>query len=71
MVKYYVEMFYPDGTSEEDNNLFDTEAEAREHGEYLCSCYHTGGEILHMSNPGDYPLDEDDDVDFEVYETDD
>ena len=71
MAKYYVEIFYSDGTSEEDDNLFDTEAEARAHGEYLCSCYHTGGEILHMSNPGDYPLDEDDDVDFEVYETDD
>jgi hypothetical protein len=71
MAKYYVEMFYPDGTSEEDDNLFDTEAEAREHGEYLCSCYRTGGEILHMSNPGDYPYNEDDSADFEVYEVDD
>ena len=56
MSKYMVEFFYSDGTSEEDDNLFDTEAEARAHGEYLCSCYHLGGEILHMSNPGDYPL---------------
>ncbi|WP_024866362.1 hypothetical protein [Butyrivibrio sp. FCS014] len=40
--------------------------DAEEHGLYLCGCYKTGCEILNMSNPGDYPLDEDDDVDFEV-----
>lgn len=38
---------------------------------YMCSCYHEGMEILHMSNPGDYPLDEDADVDYEIVEIDD
>ena len=28
-------------------------------------------EILHMSNPGDYPLDEDADIDYEIVEIDD
>jgi hypothetical protein len=36
-----------------------------------CDNYDVGGEVLHMSNPGDYPLNEDDDeVDFEVIEVD-
>lgn len=68
MAKYQVEMHYSDGTTELDDEIFDTEQEAEEHGLYLCSCYSLGGEILNMSNPGDYPLDEDDDVDFEVIE---
>ena len=68
MAKYQVEMQYSDGTTELDDEVFDTEQEAEEHGLYLCSCYSLGGEILNMSNPGDYPLDEDDDVDFEVIE---
>ncbi|SEM22691.1 hypothetical protein SAMN04487770_12943 [Butyrivibrio sp. ob235] len=49
-------------------NLFDTEQEAEEHGLYLCSCYNLGAETLNLSNPGDYPLDEEDDVDFEIIE---
>ena len=68
--KYKVVMNYSDGTSEEDDEIFDTESAAEEYGIYFCSCYHQGGEILNLSNPGDYPLDEDDDVDFEVIEVD-
>ena len=68
MAKYQVEMQYSDGTTELDDEIFDTEQEAEEHGLYLCSCYSLGCETLNMSNPGDYPLDEDDDVDFEVIE---
>ncbi len=35
------------------------------------SNYVAGGEVLHLSNPGDYPLNEDDaDVDFNVIEVD-
>lgn len=63
-------MCYSDGTSDEDDGVFNTEEEADEYGQYLCSCYHLGGEILNMSNPGDYPLDEDDDVDYEIIEVD-
>lgn len=69
--KYKVMMHYPDGESEELDEVFDTESEADEEALYMCSCYHEGREILHMSNPGDYPLDEDADVDYEIVEIDD
>ena len=66
---FKVTMLYPDGTTEEDDEVFETEEAAREHGLEQCSNYKAGGEVLHMSNPGDYPLNEDDDeVDFEVVE---
>ena len=71
MAKFKVVMNYSDGTSEEDDEIFETEEEAEEHGLYMCSCYNVGSETLHLSNPGDYPLDEDDDVDFKVIEVDD
>jgi len=67
---YKVVMRYPDGTDEELDEVFETEAEANEHGSYMCSCYRQGGEDLHMSNPGDYPLS-DDEADFDVIEVDD
>ena len=35
---------------EEEDDVFDTYEEAEEHALYLVSCYHTGGEILEMSN---------------------
>lgn len=57
---------------EEEDELFDSEAEADEYGLYLRSCCHTGAEILHMSNPGDYDYDEDtyDAPDYEIIEVD-
>lgn len=71
MTKYKVVMNYPDGTIEEDDEIFDTESAAEEYGAYLVGCYDQGGEILNLSNPGDYPLDADDDADFDVIEVDD
>lgn len=70
MANFKVVLNFSDGTSEEDDAIFENEAEAEEHGGYLCGCHHTGTETLHLSNPGDYPLDEDNDVDFEVIEVD-
>ncbi len=67
---YKIVMQYPDGTVEEDDEVFETEADANEHGLYLVSCYDLGGEILHLSNPGDHPLSNDE-ADFEVVEVDD
>jgi hypothetical protein len=62
-------MNYPDGTKEEEDEVFETEEEARAYGLEQCSNYVAGGEVLHMSNRGDYPLrEEDDDVDFDVIE---
>lgn len=66
-----VEPGYSDGTEDEQDEVFDTEVAALDYAGYLCGCYHEGAEILNMSNPGDYPLDEDDDVDFEIIEVDD
>ena len=58
---------------EEQDELFDTEAEAEEHALYLCSCSRLGAELLNMSNPGDYDYDEDDfeDSEYEIIEVED
>lgn len=62
---------YSDGTSEEMDEVFESESEAEEYGLYLCSCCSEGAEILNMSNPGDYPLDEAVEADYEIVEIDD
>ena len=61
---------YYDGEREEGDELFDTYEEARDYGEESVGAYHQGGEILEMSNPGDYPYDPDEEVDFEIVEVD-
>lgn len=71
MPKYKVILYFPDGTEQESEDTFDTEEEAHEYGLYECSSYKTGAEILHMSNPGDYPLEDGDEMDYEVIEIDD
>lgn len=49
--------------------IFDTEEEAEDYVCVVRSDMHTGAEILHLSNPGDYPYsDEDDDLDYEIEE---
>lgn len=63
---YKIIMIYSDGTRDEQDEIFDTYEEAEKYAWYLCSCYQTGGEILNMSNPGDYPYDEDDEADYEI-----
>lgn len=69
---FKVVMQYPDGTTEEDDERFETEAEAEAYGSDQCNNYIVGCEVMHMSNPGDYPFDEDlvSEVDFEVVEVD-
>ena len=57
MAKYKVVFTFSDGEtydSYEENGedgVFSTEEDAMEYD------YSTGGEILHLSNPGDYPLE--------------
>ncbi len=69
MTKYKVVMHYPDGEDDEYDETFDSYEEAEDHGRYLSSCYDLGGEILNMSNPGDYPYDENDEgASYEVIE---
>lgn len=53
---------------EEQDEVFDTYEEADAYALFLASCYHTGGEILEMSNPGDYPYDPEDEPDYEIIE---
>ncbi len=71
MAKYQIKYIFSDGEELIEDELFDSEAEATEAGEYGCGCYSSGMEILNMSNPGDYPLEEDDHADFEIIEMDD
>lgn len=66
---FKVVMRWPDGTTNEEDEAFETEEEAQAFGAEQCSNYAVGGEVLHLSNPGDYPLKGDeDDVDFDVIE---
>lgn len=53
-----------------EDDVFDTKEEAYEHASYLASCSNLGAEILEMSNPGDYPMDEYEEPDYEVIELD-
>lgn len=70
MKKYKLIMHYADGNSEEIEDLFDTEEDARDTGAYYVGCGRLGAEILNASNPGDYPYDEETFVedDYEVEE---
>ena len=71
MPKYKVIMHYSNGISEEEEDIFDTEDDAEEYVFYLFSCGKEGAEILNLSNPGDYDLDDYDEPDFEIVEFDD
>ncbi len=71
MPKYKILMQYSDGTNEEQDEVFDTEEDAEEYANYLVSCNEEGAEILNLSNPGDYPLDDYEAPDFEIVEIDD
>ncbi len=64
-------MKYSDGTEElDEEEVFDNVKDAEEYGLYLVGCSQTGAEVMYMSNPGDYPIDEYDEPDFEVVEVD-
>jgi len=71
MPKYKIIMQYADGTNEEEDNVFDTVEDAEEYANYLVSCNQEGAEILNLSNPGDYSLDDYEAPDFEIVEIDD
>ena len=71
MPRYKIIMQYPDGVNEEQDEVFETEESAVEYANYLVSCSQVGAEILNLSNPGDYPLDDYEDPDFEIIEIED
>ncbi len=75
MAKFKVVITFSDGEvfdsyQEEGNDgVFDTEEEATEFFTECMSNYSAGGEILHLSNPGDYPLEmNEEDPDYEIVE---
>jgi hypothetical protein len=71
MSKYKINMIHPDGSEEEQDEVFNSEEEAWEYAGYLSGSSELGAEILNSSNPGDYPLNDENKVDFEVFEIDD
>ena len=75
IAKYKIIYYWTDGSEEEDDNYgeyYSSEEEANEAGLYELGCAIQGGEILAMSNPGDYPFDDKDyeDDSFEVMKVD-
>lgn len=66
MAKYGVEI---DGELQDE--VFDTEEEAEDYALYLSGCSQVGAETLNLSNPGDYPYDEDMEFDYDVVEIED
>ncbi len=59
-------LHWPNGM--DDDELFDTMEEAEQHALMQISNYNAGGEVLHLSNPGDYPETDDDDPEYEITE---
>lgn len=57
---------------EEEDEVFDTYEAADEMGMYYQSCAKVGAETLNLSNPGDYPYDEEtfDCPEYEIIEID-
>lgn len=64
--KYKLRVTYPDGSVFDEDETFDSVDAANDYGEYVLACCREGAEILNMSNPGDYPLDDYMDPDYEV-----
>ena len=51
---------------EEQDEVFDSYDEAVEFAMQQLSDWHAGGEVLELSNPGDYPYDPDDEPEYEI-----
>ena len=66
--KYKFILHYPSGESDESDEVFDSYEEADAAGLYGIACCQEGAEIMEMSNPGDYPLFDYEDPDYEVIE---
>lgn len=58
--------------NEMEEEVFDSYDDAQEMAVYYQGCAKLGAEMLNLSNPGDYPYDEDDFdyPDFEIIEED-
>lgn len=56
---------FEEGFEEYEEEVFETKEEAQACMDTIMSDCRAGAETLNMSNPGDYPYDEDDDFDIE------
>ncbi len=68
--KFWFELEFLDGDKEYDTNSgygYDSEEEAEDAALEWISNYHAGNEVLNLSNPGDWSLDEDS-PEFTVFE---
>lgn len=54
-----------------EDEIFETEEAAADHGSYMCTCIGQGAEDLYSSNLGGYPLEDAVSADYEVIEVDD
>ena len=68
-MSYGIRLLFPDGTEDELDEEYDTMEDAADQAQEYCSAYKVGGEILNMSNPGDYPMEEvGGDCNYEIFE---
>ncbi|MDQ1138435.1 hypothetical protein QE410_003234 [Microbacterium sp. SORGH_AS 1204] len=58
-----------DGFDDEDA-IFETEAQAEAYAADQLNNFRTGAEVLHLSNPGDYPQDGEEDPEYAIVEVD-
>lgn len=64
---FKVVMIYPDGTREEEDDVFETQAEAEEYGDEQVGNYSAGAEVLELAGR----MHDDRDADYEVVEVED
>lgn len=59
-----------DSFEDYEKEVFETREEAQDCMDTIMSECRAGAEVLNLSNPGDYPCDEDDDfdIDYEIVE---
>lgn len=70
MSKFKVIINFQNGDTEELDELFNSYKEAEEEALEYISNWHAGGEVLLLSNPGDYPYDPNDGPDYDIFEED-
>jgi len=71
MSKFRVVINFLNGDTEELDDLFDSYEDAEQEALEYISNWHAGGEVLELSNPGDYPYEPDNEPNYDIFEEDD
>lgn len=71
MPKFKVVINFPNGDTDELDDLYDSYYEAEQAALEYISNWDTGGEILELSNPGDYPYDPANAPEYDIFEQED